>query len=241
MKTNFTLSVPTPCHENWAEFIPTQKGRFCGSCQKEVIDFTRWSEEQIKQYFIYHTSLTCGRFALQQLKPYTSTTASKPHARWAACIAFLLLLINRPSEAQPSTQQTLQEQVDKKQVGTQPTDFLIYTTLTGTVRSVDDGYPLPGVNVIRKGTMQGTITDADGKFKFEISHPKQTETLVFSFIGMTTLELEVPIQSTTKDIVALMKYDVVGLSELVVVGGVVSVRRFSPRNLWWKLKNVFRR
>ncbi len=241
MKTNFTLSVPTPCHENWANFTPTQNGRFCGACQKEVIDFTHWSEAQIKQYFAQHIGSTCGRFTPQQLKLYTSISASKPRTRWAAFIAFLLLLISRPTEAQHSTQQTLQERIYKKQAGTRPTDSLINITLTGTVRSVDDEYLLPGVNVIRKGTMQGTITDADGKFKFEISHPKQTETFVFSFIGMTTLELEVPIQSSTKDILVSMKYDVMGFSEVVVVGGAVSVRRFSPRGLWWKLKNVFSR
>ncbi len=40
MKKDFPLSAPHPCHEQWGEFTPTEKGRFCGACQKEVIDFT---------------------------------------------------------------------------------------------------------------------------------------------------------------------------------------------------------
>lgn len=64
--------------------------------------------------------------------------------------------------------------------------------LTGTVISSEDNLPLPGVNVILKGTTQGTITDFDGKFTLNV--PADAETLVFSFMGMQTQE--VPIGST---------------------------------------------
>jgi hypothetical protein len=59
--------------------------------------------------------------------------------------------------------------------------------ITGTVISKDDKSPLPGVNVIEKGTKNGTTTKMDGTFSIEVSNPNST--LVFSFIGMRTKEL----------------------------------------------------
>ena len=61
-------------------------------------------------------------------------------------------------------------------------------TVTGTVISVSDSQPLPGVYVKIKGTSDGTLTDADGKFSVET---EPTATLVFSFIGYIEQEIAV--------------------------------------------------
>ncbi len=57
------------------------------------------------------------------------------------------------------------------------------TKITGKVTSQTDGEPLPGVNVIIKGTTKGTETDFDGKYTIEA---KPGSILEFSFIGMKT-------------------------------------------------------
>lgn len=61
------------------------------------------------------------------------------------------------------------------------------STLTGVVTSETDGDPLPGVTIIAKGTTNGVITDLDGRFT--ISCPQEA-TLVFSYIGYKTLEID---------------------------------------------------
>jgi TonB-linked SusC/RagA family outer membrane protein len=57
-------------------------------------------------------------------------------------------------------------------------------TITGLVKDAADGSGLPGVTVAKKGTMQGTTTDADGGFSIRAS---VGDTLTFSFIGKTTV------------------------------------------------------
>lgn len=75
------------------------------------------------------------------------------------------------------------------------------------------GEPLPGVNVLIKGTTQGTVTDVDGKYV--ISVPDQGAVLVFSFIGFA--KLEVPVNGRTTIDVSLEE-DVQRLNEVVVIG-----------------------
>lgn len=222
MKRNFTLAIPTPCHEKWDQFTPTQKGRFCGSCQKEVIDFTAWSEEQIKHYFTHMPTSTCGRFAPHQLTTYKnySLKNSKPQTRWAAVLAFLLVLVSRPAEAQQSRTRPAQEQIDIKSYGTtKPIDSVAQLTIRGIVLGGDDAELLPGVNIVRKGTMQGVVTDTEGKFEMVIDQPKAVETLVTSFIGMTTVEFQIQADTVWKEVKITMPYDIVQLGG-ITVGGV---------------------
>ncbi|MBD0258934.1 MAG: SusC/RagA family TonB-linked outer membrane protein, partial [Cytophagales bacterium] len=84
--------------------------------------------------------------------------------------------------------------------------------ITGTVRD-DQGQPLPGVNVLLKGSSTGTISGADGAYA--ITAPDGNGTLVFSFVGFTPQEVSINGRTTID--VALMP-DVKALNEVVVVG-----------------------
>lgn len=61
-------------------------------------------------------------------------------------------------------------------------------TVSGTVVSVEDEQPVIGASVMVKGTTLGTITDVNGRFN--ISLPANSKTLVISYIGMKTVELD---------------------------------------------------
>jgi TonB-linked SusC/RagA family outer membrane protein len=86
-------------------------------------------------------------------------------------------------------------------------------TVTGRITSTEDGSTLPGVNVILKGTTQGTTTDADGKYTITV--PSTGGTLVFTFIGLQTKEEEIGNRSVVDMSLAS---DITQLSEVVVVG-----------------------
>ena len=69
-------------------------------------------------------------------------------------------------------------------------------TIRGTVRD-EHNQPLPGVNVVLKGTTTGTLTNADGAFIFNANRAlTATDALVFSFIGYTTQEVPFTGQTT---------------------------------------------
>ncbi|HMG90171.1 MAG TPA: TonB-dependent receptor [Chryseolinea sp.] len=74
-------------------------------------------------------------------------------------------------------------------------------TISGVLTSSDDGGPLPGINIVVKGTDVGTVTDANGYYSIKVP---VGSTLVFSFVGMQTREVVVtednlkPVKTTTR-------------------------------------------
>nr|WP_198999656.1 TonB-dependent receptor [Flavobacterium sp. ASV13] len=85
-------------------------------------------------------------------------------------------------------------------------------TLEGTVKDAA-GLSLPGVNILEKGTKNGTSSDFDGRYKIKLTNPKAIVT--FSFIGFKTKE--VPVAGKTKVDIVLTE-DSNNLNEVVVVG-----------------------
>ena len=84
-------------------------------------------------------------------------------------------------------------------------------TVSGTVISDEGSEPLPGVNVLVKGTTIGTVTNIDGQYRLQV--PDDAETLLFSFIGYRELEVALDGQST---IDVAMGEEVAQLTEVVV-------------------------
>ncbi len=84
-------------------------------------------------------------------------------------------------------------------------------TVTGTVVD-EDGLPLPGVNVIEKGTSNGVQTDFDGNYNITVD---QGDVLVYSYLGFATQELTV---GSSDVLNVTMAVDAAALDEVVVVG-----------------------
>ncbi|WP_262733287.1 energy transducer TonB [Gaetbulibacter sp. NE] len=68
MKPHYSISIPKPCHENWSKMTPNEKGRFCQSCSKTVVDFTTMTTDDI-QDFIHNNKhqRICGHIKQSQL------------------------------------------------------------------------------------------------------------------------------------------------------------------------------
>ncbi|HYC84551.1 MAG TPA: alpha-2-macroglobulin family protein, partial [Chryseosolibacter sp.] len=79
-------------------------------------------------------------------------------------------------------------------------------------RVSSEGAPLPGVNVVVKGTTRGTVTDPNGMYSIQA---KKDDVLVFSFVGLTTAEVKI---GKKNKIDVDMEADLMQLSEVVVVG-----------------------
>ena len=71
-----------------------------------------------------------------------------------------------------------------------PETELQQTKISGTISDASTREPMPGVNVLVKGTTLGALTDINGKYTLVVPDPANT-VLIFSFVGYTSLEIPV--------------------------------------------------
>ena len=90
-------------------------------------------------------------------------------------------------------------------------------TVNGTVTD-GDGMPLPGVNIVVKGTSRGTQSDFDGNYSILA---KSNDILVFTYVGFVSQEYRVGNATTIN---AVMETDAAELEEVVVMGYVTKGR-----------------
>lgn len=238
----FNLLIDKPCSENFNNFTKTDKGGFCNSCKKTVIDFTKMSDPEILNYFSSEKSKTCGLFLESQLKSYSipSTPLKKSKSSTFASGIFGISLLsvlsftNGYSQEKTNTNETI-----KVENGTTKQDFDSGNlnekfTVSGIVS--DKSGPLPGANIYLKNYNIGVQTDVDGKFTF----PKQLkpgDVLVVTFIGYKNKEIKV----TSKKQSITMSYDVKLEDCQIVMMGEVSTNKVykSKRTVFQKIKSLF--
>jgi TonB-linked SusC/RagA family outer membrane protein len=92
-------------------------------------------------------------------------------------------------------------------------EMLAQITVTGTVISAEDGEPVPGANVVIRGTTTGTITSLSGVYSLD--NVPEDATLVYSFIGMQTVEVNVEGRT---EIDVVLAVDALGIEEVVAIG-----------------------
>lgn len=224
MKNNLNVSIKTPCSENYKHFSPTKAGGFCNSCEKEVIDFTNMKPEAIINYFKLKSSQnTCGRFNTEQLR--TLNHIPRTHKKLNFVGGFGLALLSFFSFTTTQAQ-------DKKTIATNNISVINDTYqeknihVKGTVLD-ENGLPLPGTNIILKGTAIGTQTNFDGEFEFPEKLQKG-DVLIFSFIGYSSKTIVINTETKTPTIEMEVNMDAVAC----IVMGKVAVKKVykSKRN-----------
>lgn len=227
MSTKIQISIPKPCHENWEDMTTVEKGRFCSSCQKEVIDFSKASDSQIIDS-LYSNKNLCGRFSSNQLnRSLNKTTTSQ--SKWIA-LATLTGFLSLASHKTTAQEKPIIVQTITKSDSIKITKDSIKNSkiIKGTVSDIDG--PIVGASVVIKGTTKGKTTDFDGKFEIEAQLGDKIE---ISYVGTSTSF----IVGTNNDYdITLMTDELQGD---VIVIGMVKKRTFIGR-IFYKIGNLFR-
>ncbi len=102
MSRQIQLAIPGPCHENWDDMTPLDRGRFCNACSKKVIDFTHMSDSQLAAFFRKAPADgVCGRFFNGQLDRDIEIPAKKiPWIKYFFQFALPAFLMSAKAAAQ---------------------------------------------------------------------------------------------------------------------------------------------
>jgi hypothetical protein len=243
MKNSISITVKKPCTEKFSNFSTTEKGGFCASCEKEVIDFTCMSQTEVLEFQCKNSATTCGRFKSSQLGTFTEqqnyNSMSNLITKGIGALSFSLLSLCAVSNVE--AQEVAQNSSTQTELTTSPSVSLRGApqqqkyTISGTVLD-EENIPLPGVSIVLKGTKDGVSTDMDGKFEF----PKTLEAnsvLVFSYIGYDTKEYKIiTSEKDTQDVTIQFKSSDIELMGEVAIEGPYKTKR----NIFQKFAAIFK-
>lgn len=245
MNKPFKLSVSNPCQQKFSSFQPTPSGGFCQSCQKEVVDFTGMSDQEIRDYFQNVSGSTCGRFKNSQLRQYECAppklTLPSGLTRNTGLVGISLLSIL--PFANIRAQIKTHPQVNQAEIGDTTTEQDSVVTdseqpvlFSGVVTDAATGERIPFANVYLDDHSAGTSTDIDGQFTFPVPL-SAGDVLNINFIGYENLKYVV----TSEDMDIRLKRELRLIeSDIVIMGEVASEEVYaSKRSLWQRIRSAF--
>jgi hypothetical protein len=229
MKQKIQITIPEPCQEGWQNMTPVEKGRFCASCQKTVLDFTHLSDNEIIKLVSKNDTL-CGRINVSQLnRNLIETKRTSNYFGYFATSVFAFLGLGTQSSV--AQEKPVTEQTDLKYLN-KTSDSIGTFEVKGTV--FFEGKPLQNTTIRNNYSSISTLSDENGKFSIIV---KNGDTLDFSFLGM---EIQERVVKENKLInIALNRFDDEIIMETSVTGYIIEKRTFFGR-IFRKIGNWFR-
>lgn len=228
------ISIPEPCHENWHEMTPNEKGRFCQSCQKTVVDFTQMTNQQLYQAILHSGNQLCGHFHADQLNTpiYEKPSSISNWKRYLAGIVFPALLMSKSAKAQMGIIACTSE----KELSTQPATLekggkpIRSYTISGQV--VSEGSPVAFASVLIEGTNRGVQCDSLGRFQLKASTKDSLVSLLFSSIGFDEKRIMLAIPTNNfilSDMsIEVKKWEIIMTGEIVKVVSRKRIKKINP-------------
>ena len=176
------LTIPEPCHEDWNKMSPTQKGKFCKSCAKDVVDFTKNSKEEIIDYLSDATGKTCGRFKTSQIDESSITRKFSspliPYAKVVAASTVTLLgmtLQEVKAQGQVKYQYPVMGKIKVMPIEETATNTEVLELKGKVTFALQGEIGVGGVNVFVKSgeeSVAKTKTDENGNYSLELDKGK---------------------------------------------------------------------
>lgn len=249
MSKKIKLTISDPCHESWDAMTPVEKGKFCGSCQKQVVDFSNMSDRQIAEFFKKpSTGSVCGRFMTGQLDRDIDIPKKRlPWLRYFFQILLPAFFISKAGAQQKMGKVAMP--VARDTVIT-PTLYQTVGRISPTIRPVitedtvtplmlgeitctpkiimieikgkvgdENGRPIEGATVTVKNTNNGVATDKRGRFSMKV---REGDVLSVSSPGFISFETIVANPARLE--IQLTKID-----EVIMVAGMIAIDRRPER------------
>lgn len=236
MAKKFQLSIPEPCHEKWEDMKPVEQGRFCGSCQKKVIDFSAMSDRELAMFFKRPSNgSVCGRFMDDQLD--RTIDIPKKRIAWVKyffqfALPAFLVSVRSNAQSLPGTK-VMSEIEQATPMSIKPVEFRksicrspAYSDSSATSNSNDivgrvideKGSPIPYATLQFGKSGNGTHADEDGYFNLRPGKKDHNDRLIVSSVGFESMEVEVSHQHFSGAALNVTMRSKEALPEVIVTG-----------------------
>jgi hypothetical protein len=194
------LSIADPCHESWDNMTTAEQGRFCASCQKQVVDFTNMTDTQLADFFkTKSTGSTCGRFYGDQLgRNIQVPRKTIPWIKYFFQIALPAFLMSAKASAQgkagvKNTETTVTNPsrlMLGKVAAPRTMDVPEQKIIKGRVVD-ENNTPLPYAMIFMKGQETPVHADSSGMFTIEKPLTDKDIVLEVAYIGYQRREVTI--------------------------------------------------
>ncbi|MDO1446344.1 hypothetical protein Q0590_08785 [Rhodocytophaga aerolata] len=147
MKNEFEIVVTEPCSLKWENLTPQNEGRFCGACDKIVIDFTKMSDRELYNYFKRQPEKVCGNFNANQTNRVITSHKKLSNRFWISGIAASMIgfLMSFSSKAQTVDTLKIKQKIEITPITPKSIVLPTPTEITKPVHTDDlIGNPLQG-------------------------------------------------------------------------------------------------
>jgi carboxypeptidase-like protein len=224
MQKQTSIYIPQPCHEDWNKMTLTQQGKFCSACNKQVVDFSLMSDNQILNFLSNQPGKLCGRFDAEQLqRPLVETKIKKKKSWWMALTMPLLFLFDK-SEAQQvyiNDDSIINVKATKNSLLRIVNDLEYYPTKDISIKGKvidENNQPVPFATITEKGKKNAVAANADGYFSIVIEKNNSEVTLTVSAVGLETTDQEINFSQDSTMIVMMRMNNVLAGDVVVTVG-----------------------
>ena len=168
------VHVAEPCHENWNNMSPRDQGRFCGSCEKMVVDFSKMTDQELIQHLSQSNRGICGRFKNDQLNrpiemPKPKNLWKFPRFMMNSIAALFTTLAASLATMKAYTSEVTWIEINLDDDDEHPEKRTYFGTITA------EGAPISGARVILVGEETlTTFTDSSGAYFFTIEWEEDT-------------------------------------------------------------------
>ncbi len=224
------------CSQKWEDMEPVSGGRYCQGCQKDVIDFTQLSNQEIIGYFEQKSKVkTCGHFGEEQLYQLNKSLKQPPRTSLQPSLSTLVLgtlltasscqtskTINHSNcKGHKSRYEIVDKSINKRDTAS--------AEIIGTIIS-EDNEPLSDVFIQIGETNIGAVSDLDGEFKLVVpTDLRQAKVLTTNYVGFERLQINLD-EVTNKKIKITLVDD-----PNLLTGEVVVVRPSFPKRIWQRI------
>ncbi len=241
-RSDYLLKIDDPCAESWAAMLPTDSGRFCTNCAKNVIDFTKLTDDQVLAVITKPGENICGRFEASQVNRYLANSTEYPNRSHLYKFFAGLFLLTAADRALAKT--GIDNGAPMGQgydLISQPKEFSASEPKRNPADSLDrvfrgrvihalDQTPISGVSIRLEDADVQTVTNREGAFELSVPSNllKKKNAFVVSFIGYETKTVTVSTHDF-KNERSIVLSDDPQLNEVVYVGN------YSVHNRkWWQ-------
>lgn len=216
------LQLTKPCTERWDNMTPTQQGAYCSSCQKQVIDLTAKTENEIYELVTQHNGEICARLTKQQLNtPIRKSELVNGWFNWRAIAASLgALLTFEKTKAATNGDSITVAAYDHTQANITELDTIPVrsNTITGIVVDSATNEPIYSATVILQSAHTGVVTDLEGVFTIENTSAYKDDTLIIRYLGYK--DVKMALNQFISGSTIFLKEDIVDIQIVVVCGGI---------------------